>query len=195
MDAAGGAGAAVATGSARCVLYGMLRLAVPPQEGSTDCQQNGDHHQLRAADAPLSACAVVPRDYDDHGDTQDQQQREETQQAMCPTQRAAEHLGTVQQCIGERQVGERPLHDLVTFDPLPNGANRRNRRRRCASHCWSRTGRGAWCAVVCPSERRLSRGRHARRLPPSLSFDRFFRHSLPPVDLTSCGQNAPETSG
>jgi len=73
--------------SARCASEACSVLPVAPQEGSR-LPQMAMIISSMPLDAALSACAVVPRDYDDYGDTRNQQQREKTQQSMRPTQRA-----------------------------------------------------------------------------------------------------------
>src|SRR5450755_1926512 len=68
----------------------MLRLAVPPKEGTAERQQDRNDHELRAADALLSTRAVVPGENRGDRNAQDKHEREQSQQTMRPAERAAQ---------------------------------------------------------------------------------------------------------
>jgi len=83
--------------------------------------------------------AVIPGERDHDRNAQYQHQSEHTRDQMRPLHGLADHLRNVQQRVGRGGVGQRPLRDLVLFEPRPHSlrswslvAGRDRRRRRVA---------------------------------------------------------------
>ena len=114
----------------RCRRF-LRRASKTPQHGARHDEQHGDDCQLRPAHPAQRPMPVIPGQGHHQRQAENEQHGDDAKYLVRPVERVAHDLGAVQQGVGGRRIGERPLGDLVFFDARPH-ANRRCR------HGWRR---------------------------------------------------------
>jgi hypothetical protein len=86
---------------------------------ATDQQQQRDDRELGSGDALLTAVAVVPREYEDDRQADEQRQRRQLLELAGPGVGVAEELNALQQAPGACDIEDTPLHHLAPAQGVP----------------------------------------------------------------------------
>jgi hypothetical protein len=90
-----------------------------PKDAPADDQQQRDDCEFRATNAMLRTITVIPGEDHCDGQAESKQHRGDAGYDDRPFEGVANKLDAMQEAVGERDVGEAPLHHLALSEPMP----------------------------------------------------------------------------
>ena len=91
-----------------------------PQHGGRHDEQDGDDGELRPAHPAQRPMPVIPSQRHHQREPQNEQGGDSAKKPVRPVKCLTQDLGAVQQSVGGRGIGQRPLRDFVILDARPD---------------------------------------------------------------------------